>query len=262
MVVTVSSLPLVVAFPPANVGSGSEHHRCTFTRRRAQWTLQADCEISAPLDLPSLVTLDGDGHTITLVGDAEGYASAAIRTTGGDIVNLTVDGTKLLPLAPAYFAAIAFAAPGRIAHTTVRNIQLGEAPHSAIGIEVAAFDGATAVLQDIRLENISGAGLLLTGDSQVAAERVSVAGVTAAMQVNGGVTARLGHAMVEHTAVGVLAQDQSCVRIAASTVTGVRLAEDRARIHQDTLTFIGGRAREQAGRRATDAAATPTDLLG
>jgi hypothetical protein len=224
--------------------------------------LQADCKLSAALDLPAHVTLDGAGHTITLAGDAEGFESAAIRAAGGDVVNLTVDGGQLLPLAPAYFAAVALAAPGRIAHTTVRNIRFGEAPHSAIGIEVAAFEGATAAVQDVTLENISGAGLLLTGDSQVTAVRVRSIGVTTAVQVNGTITAQLSHATSEDVHVGVLAQGQSCVRIIASHAMGERVAEDQALIHQDTLTFIGAGDREQARRRAANAAAMPADLLG
>ncbi len=199
---------------------------------------------------------------MTLTGDAEGFESAAIRAGGGDIANLTVDGSQLLPLAPAYFAAIVLVAPGRIAHTTVRNVRFAEAPHSAIGIEVAAFGSETAMVQDITLENISGAGLLLTGDSQVIAERVSCTGVTEAVQVNGAVSAQLSLTAVEHAGVGVLAQDQSCVRIGASDETGERVAEDQALIHQDTLTFIGAGDREQARRRTAGTAVMAHDLLG
>lgn len=260
MVVNVSSFPSVVTFAAGTVDQNLDDRRCTFARKRGRWTLQADCELSAALDLPNNVTLDGDGHTITLMGDAEGFESAAIRVNGGDLVNLTVDGNQLLPLAPAYFAAIAFAAPGLVSHTTIRNIQFAGAPHSAIGIEVAAFDGAAAVLRDVTLENISGAGLLLTGDSEVLVERVSSAGVTAAVQVNGTIAAHLTGAVVEGSDVGVLAQDQSCVRINASDTAGERIAEDQALIHQDTLTFIGAGDREQAKRRA--AAAILRDRLG
>ncbi|MDQ2654581.1 MAG: hypothetical protein M3Z20_16235 [Chloroflexota bacterium] len=262
MAVTDSSLPSVVVFPSGNVLFGSDDQRCSFSRQRGRWTLQADCELSTALDLPPHVTLDGGGHTIALTGDAEGFESAAIRATGGDIVNLTVDGSQLLPIAPAYFAAIALTAPGRIAHTTVRNIQFREAPHSAIGIEVAAFDRATALVQDITLENISGAGLLLTGDNQITVERMSSTGANSAVQMNGTLTAHLSHVVVERAHVGVLAQDQSCARITASTATGERVAEDQALILQDTLIFIGAGDRERARRRAAEAAAMPADLLG
>jgi hypothetical protein len=144
----------------------------------------------------------------------------------------------------------------------VRNICFDKAPHSAIGIEVAAFNGETTVVQDLTLENISGAGLLLTGDSQISAERVSSSDVTAAVQVNGTITAHLSHVVVVHAHVGVLAQDQSCARITASTDAGERVAEDQALILQDTLIFIGAGDHERARRRAADAAAMPADLLG
>jgi hypothetical protein len=260
--VSVSFFPSVVAFAAGNADSGPDGLRCDFARTRKRWTLLADCALTTALELPAHVTLDGDGHAISLTGDAEGFESAAIRATGGDVVNLCVDGDQLLPLAPAYFAAITLAAPGRITHTTVRNIQFGEAAHTAIGIEVAAFDGATALVEDVTLENISGAGLLLTGNSQVTAERVSCAGVTTAVQVNGAITAQISHADIERAGVAVLAQDQARVRILVSCATGERVAADQAVIHHDTLTFIGGGDRDQARRRAASAAATARDRLG
>lgn len=260
--VTVSTFPTIVSFPTALASHEPDSQRCAFARTRDRWTLLADCKLTSALELPAHVTLDGGGHTITLTGDAEGFESAAIRTTGGDILNLTVDGGHLLPLAPACFAAITLAAPGRITHTTVRNIQFSEDAHAAVGIEVAAFDGAVGAVQDITLENISGSGLLLTGTSRVNVERVSSTGVTAAMQVHGSVTAQIMSVEVEHANVGVLAQDQSRVRIHASDATCVCIATDQALIHQDTLTFIGAGDRERASRRATSNVAPPRNRLG
>jgi len=262
LAVSASPFPAVIAVPSGNLLDQPDDRRCMVSRNWGRWTLQADCELSMALDLPGNVTLDGGGHTITLAGDAEGFESAAIRATGGDIVHLTVDGSNLLPLAPAYFAAVTFRAPGRIMHTTVRNVRFDGPPHSAIGIEMAAFDGAVARVQDVTLENISGTGLLLTGDGQIAAERVRSAGVTAAVQVGGTMVAQLSHAVIEGADVGVLAQDQSCVRINLSDAMGERVAVDQALIHQGTLTFIGARDREQARQRATSAVATPHDRLG
>ena len=250
MAANVSSFPSMLDFVVSNTSDLPDRDRCRFSRNRGRWTLEADCELSNSLDLPRNVSLDGDGHTMSLAGEAEGFGSVAIRATGGDIVNLTVDGRQLLPLAPAYFAAIAFAAPGRISHTTVRNLQFAESPHSAIGIEVAAFDGATAVAQDITLESISGTGLLLAGDSKVVAERIWSSGVTAAVKVNGTITATLSQVAVEDAHVGVLAQDQACVRIVASSSPGERVVVDRALIHQDALTFMGPGEREPGSRRA------------
>jgi hypothetical protein len=260
--VNVSPFPVPVASQPGNSRHEPDEQRCTFSRTRGRWTLEGDCELAEALEIPRNVTLDGGGHTIALIGDAEAFESAAIRATSGDITNLTIDGSQLLPLAPAYFAAIAMAAPGRVTRTTVRNIRFAGAPQSAIGIEVAAFNGATAVVEDITLESISGAGLLLTGDGQVTVERVRSTGVTAAVQVNGTITAKLTSAVAEDSDVGVLAQDQSCVRINESEATGERVAEDQALIHQATLTFIGAGDREQARRRAAEVASMVRDQLG
>src|SRR5690349_13066254 len=102
--VNVSPFPAAVAFQVGTATHEPDTDRCAFSRERGWWTLQADCELFGALDIPRNVTLDGDGHTITLTGDAEAFESAAIRATGGDITNLTVDGSHLLPLAPAYFA--------------------------------------------------------------------------------------------------------------------------------------------------------------
>ena len=249
---TTSALSLVT-IPDSTLGHDAADQRCSFAQSRGRWTLQADCELTAALDLPANITLDGNGHTMSLAGDAEGFGSAAIRASGADIINLTVDGSKLLPCAPAYFAAITLAAPGRIADTTVRNLQFGGSPHSAIGIEVAAFGYATTVVQDVTVQNVSGVGLLLTGDGQVTVERVQSSDVTAAVQIGGTIAATLSHAEIEGSGIGVLAQDRSRVRLVSSISTGERIAEDEALIHQDTLTFIGAGDRDR-GKRRTSAA--------
>ena len=260
--VNVSSLPSVVAFPSSGSLQVSRDRRCAFSRQRGRWLLKGDCDLSAAITVPRNVTLDGGGHTITLVGDAEAFESAAIRTNGGDIVQVTVDGSSLLPLAPAYFAALALAAPGGVSETTVRNVQFDGAPHSAVGIEVAVFEGAHAHVADVRLENISGTGLLLTGNGRATVERIFSTGVSAAIQASGGIEAHLSQAVAEGASIGVLAQDQSCVRIAASDSPGERIAEDQGLIHQDTLSFIGAGDREQARRRTALAAHMSRDRLG
>ncbi|MCA9878845.1 MAG: hypothetical protein KC442_13730 [Thermomicrobiales bacterium] len=257
----VTPFPAIIAFPSPATPPAPYAPRCAFAQTRDQWILQSDCELSAALDLPAHVTLDGGGHTMTLAGDAESFESAAIRGAGG-VVNLTVDGSHLLPLAPTCFAAITLAAPARIAHTTVRNIQFGDAGHTAIGIEIAAFDGAATLVHDVALENISGAGLYLTGNGKVRAERVSSSVVTVAVQATGNISATLRDVAVEDAQADVLAQDQSRVRIQDSRVTGEHIAADQAIIHQGAVTFIGAGVREQARRPTAASAAAPHDLLG
>ena len=244
----IASSTLSLVTTPARLDNHDvDDQRCAFSRTREIWTLQADCEITAPLEISPNTTLEGHGHTITLRGDAERFGSAAIRASGGEIINLAVDGSALMRSTPDYFASIALAAPGRMSNVAVRNIRFDNSLHSAIGVEIAAFGFASTQLQDITLENISGVGLLLTGDGRIAAERVSSSDVTIAVQVGGTIDAVLTHAAIEGSEVDVLAQDQSRVRINESRATGVRIAENDALVHEATVTFIG------AGNRNTPA---------
>lgn len=239
----------LVAVPDSGHSRDAADRRCTFSRLRGRWTLRDDCELTAALELPAGVTLDGDGHTIWLTGDAERFGSAAIRASGANVVNLTIDGSTLLPSAPAYFAAITLAAPGRITGTTVQNVHFVGSPHSAVGIEVAAFGYAATVLQDVTVTNVSGVGMLLIGDGQVTMERVRISKALAAVHIGGTIAATLSQADFADSRIGVLAQDQSRVRIANSHPTGERIAEDEALIHEDTITFIGASDRGRGGRR-------------
>lgn len=245
MVVNISPVPALVAFPSEISFQNSDSQRCAFSRERGRWTLEADCELSTSITVPPNVTLDGAGHTIALVGDAEGFESAAIRTTGCDVVNLNIDGRRLQPLAPAYFAAIALAAPGRLAHVSVRNIHFSGAPHSAIGIEITAFDGTRSMAEDIALENVSGSAMLLTGEGGADIVGASIADVTTAVHVNGTFEVTLSQLHIEGSPVGIRAQDHAAVRIIDSVSSAEAVAEDLARIHHESLTFIG------AGHRAT-----------
>lgn len=262
MAVNVSSFPPYVAVTSCHEGPGADRGRCTFSRERRRWTLQGDCVLASPLDLPSNVTLDGGGHVIALTGDADNFESAAVRACGGDIINLVVDGSQVTSHEPTYFAAVALVAPGRISNSTLRNIRFDDVSQTAIGLEVAAFDNVAALVQSVVLENIAGAGILLTGDSQVSIKNISSSGVTSAVQVSGSITANITGANLEHSHVGVLAQDQSCVRISACTATGANVAEDQALIHQGNLTFIGAGQRNAAERREAEAAAAAQDRLG
>jgi hypothetical protein len=226
--------------------------RCIFSRTRERWTLQADCEITAPLDVPAGISLDGHGYVISLSGDAERFGSAAIRAASGEIFDLTVDGSELLDSAPEYFAAIALAAPARFSNVTVRNIQFEHAAHSTIGIEIAAFGFGPTTVQHVTLENISGVGLLLTGDGRISLDHVHSSNVTTAAQVGGTISAALSQALIEGSAVDILAQDQSCVRVSQSVATGMRVAENDALIHDEAVTFIGAGNRSKPRQLAAN----------
>jgi hypothetical protein len=252
----------VVLFPTGEPLHVAESKRCVFSRGHQRWTLHADCAISEPMEIPANVTLDGGGHTIFLTGDAERFESAAVRIHGGDVVNLTIDGSQLLPTAPAYFAAIALTAPGDVANTTVQNLDFHGDPHSAIGIEVVSFDSSAAQVRDVALENISGAGLLLTGNSQVTIKDVRISRVTAALQASGNVSVRVSGCTIDDAQIHVLAQNQACVRVDATSASGECIAEDDALIHHPAVTFIGAGDCEQGRRRAAALAAAPRNQLG
>jgi hypothetical protein len=105
----------------------------------------------------------------------------------------------------------------------------------------------------VTLESISGVGLLFTGDGRVSVEGLRSRGVTTAVQVSGTIAAELSQAAVDGSAVDILAQDQACVRINESAVTGVRVAENGALIHDEVITFIGAGDRSKPRRRAAAA---------
>ncbi|MCA9877543.1 MAG: hypothetical protein KC442_07170 [Thermomicrobiales bacterium] len=249
----------ITPVPPLAPDPISRRNRCELVRSRGAWTLSDDCVLTSQLTLPARVSLDGGGHTITLAGDAEGFESAAIRVTGGDITNLIVDGCQLLPLAPAYFAAIAVSAPGRISGVSVRNVEFAGAPHSAVGIEVAAFGYEQATATGVHLANITGAGLMLTGDGRVQANRITATGATAAVQVTGRISATLSHLTTDNATIRVLAQDQSRVQIVGPSSAGAIAPQDEARVQQDTLTFV---ATWDRAHRSVPAAAAPHNQLG
>lgn len=250
-----SSILSLVAVSNGDALSPSLDRRCDFLRTQRRWTLRSDCELATALDLPGDTTLDGSGYTISLVGDAEGFGGAGIRVSGGDVCNLTVDGSDLLPGAPAYFAAIALSGSGRVSHTIVQHVEFDETLHNAVGVEVASFDGAHPVVSDLTVKHISGSGLFITGNSQATADCVSCSDVTTAVQSLGTVVATLTQATSLETPVAVLAQENSRVRIVASNLSGQTIVEDRALIHQENVTFIGARDRGETRNLTADQAA-------
>lgn len=211
--------------------------RCAFARGGTEWTLEADCVLRAPLAVPAGVSLDGGGHTISLVGDAAAFESAAVRVAGGDVTALTIDGSRLDTTAPGWFAAITLGAPGRVADVTVANLQFSE-PLSVIGIEVAAFAGQAAVLDSVTLVNIAGAGVLACGDGALTVRDLTACDVSAAIQLNGAVSATVSGLSVELSGVALAALDQTRAQLLDGEPAALAVL-DQARVRQHKLTFIG-----------------------
>jgi hypothetical protein len=67
---------------------------CTFTKTATTWTLQRDCVTTSPIDIPDGVTLDGDGHTIVLVGKPISVRyGVGLQGGTATVRNLTLDGS-------------------------------------------------------------------------------------------------------------------------------------------------------------------------
>ncbi|MFT4038638.1 MAG: hypothetical protein QM692_10695 [Thermomicrobiales bacterium] len=198
--------------------------------------------MTAPLSIPAGVSLDGAGHTISLVGDAAAFESAAVRVTAGEVTDLTIDGSRLDATAPEWFAAITLSAPGRITQVTVANLQFSGA-RSVIGIEVAAFAGQAAALDAVTLVNIAGAGVLACGDGAVTVRDLNACDVTAAIQLNGAVSATVSGLSVELSGVALAALDHTRVRLLDEEPAALAVL-DQARVRQDKLTFIAAPLRE------------------
>jgi hypothetical protein len=72
---------------------------CKFTKSATLWTLQQDCAISRPIEIPNGVTLDGNGKTISIPGELifviairDQYPGAS-STSSYTVRNLIMDGT-------------------------------------------------------------------------------------------------------------------------------------------------------------------------
>jgi hypothetical protein len=108
---------------------------CLFNVKGKRWLLQADCPITRTIQIPKGITVDGQGHTISMAGAKTGYAGAGLVAVAGaaggraNVVNLTIDAAGLTgpcavngsdPLDPA---AILFGqTSGRIEGVTIVNI--------------------------------------------------------------------------------------------------------------------------------------------
>ncbi len=67
---------------------------CTFTKTATTWTLQRDCVTTFPIDIPDGVALDGDGHTIVMVGKPISLRyGVGVQGVTATVRNLTLDGS-------------------------------------------------------------------------------------------------------------------------------------------------------------------------
>lgn len=127
---------------------------CTFTTVGTTMTLDADCMTDATITIPDGYTLDGAGHTITVVDPPLGHFLGAVVANAGataHVKNLQITTSALAnvcdPASPVdtRLRGILFnGASGSITHNTVTNINQGASgcqEGNAIEVRNAPFDG-------------------------------------------------------------------------------------------------------------------------
>ena len=121
---------------------------CTFTTSGSTWTLDADCDTDTTIKVPNGVTLDGNGHKITVVDPVVGaFAGAVVENEGVmmHVKNLTVDGNSNgANNCVAVFNGVAFMhAGGSIKNVTLTNIGRQTGCQAGRAILVNAIGDAT-----------------------------------------------------------------------------------------------------------------------
>ena len=121
---------------------------CRFKVKGNRWLLQGDCTITRSIEvLPrSSITIDGQGHTITMSGPKSGFRSAGISVVSGeaggrvDVVNLAFEGSGMTgpcsPITADPGAIFLGQTSSQIQNVTITNINCGSA------ISASAIDEA------------------------------------------------------------------------------------------------------------------------
>ena len=162
--IALSSIALVpgvagLSLAMSNSAGAAPPAGCSFVKLGSVWTLQADCSSSAQIDVPTGVTLDGGGYTISpsfAKTDNSNNAALGVLSDNVTIENLTVNGVN------------------------------GTKLH---GINVYAATGV--VLKDVTLENNSHNGLVVNGSS------VTVNNITTMNNGWGGIDVDKGSASIQ-----------------------------------------------------------------
>jgi hypothetical protein len=156
----IAALLGVVGLALAGIASAgaSPAAACAFTMKNATMTLNADCTTSTTVTVPNGYTLDGKGHTITVVDPASGAFNGAVVANGGSVMNvtnLTIEGVS----SPAaedcnrVFNGVAFtAAGGSVNGVTLDGIGLPETG-CQLGRAIVVRDAGTATQQSVKIEN-------------------------------------------------------------------------------------------------------------
>lgn len=128
---------------------------CQFTKTATTWTLKGNCTTTKTIEIPDGVTLDGNGKTVTPVGDMQ-----IIRTKGAsaNVRNLTVDGAARCRPDSSVGPGLVFdGTSGQIQDVTYTDGFCGE------GIWIDGSNGAGDVQVDIARVHLDGTGILYIG---------------------------------------------------------------------------------------------------
>jgi hypothetical protein len=207
------------AAPPGGPANRVRIRGCRFIQAESVWTLEADCTITRTLELPPGVSLDGNGKTIALAGNAERFHSVAIRVSGATVRNLTIDGSGLEATCPGYVAALVVSGPGRIEHTTVSNVRFGAGCARGVGIEVGVFDGARVDLVGVTVAQVAGAGILLAGEGAVTISDSTIRDAAVGVQAMNAVGANISGLAMERVSSGIFVADRAEASIQGSVLS-------------------------------------------
>ncbi len=216
--------------------------RCRFARSDTQWTLLGDCTATASIVLPPGISLDGNGKTISLAGDAERFESVAVHLREAAVRDLTIDGSGLAAACPSYFAALVVSGPASLENVTVQNVRFDEQCAAAAGIEVGIFDDAAVAMAGITVTNVDGVGMLMTGDGQVTVEGCAVRNATTGIQVMNTIEASITDVATENVGAGIVVSGRARARVQGSVMPdemGSMSAMDNGQATLGNLTLAG-----------------------
>jgi hypothetical protein len=206
-------LAVLLFFAP--IGRADAADGCTFLTSDTNWSLEADCTVSASIVVPDGVTLDGNHHTIIALDPAGGFFRGGVIVTGGASANVTNVVITSLMLAnvcqqgPERLRAILFdGASGVIRGNTILNVNKESSNCQEVnGIEVRNIDlTGTATKVEISgnvVEGFQKTGIVVSGNVDAAIRSNSVGASSAQrLMVANGIQAGAGtRAVIEGNTV-------------------------------------------------------------
>jgi hypothetical protein len=213
--------------PNQRCQNGACQGPCIFTETPGRWTLQRDCIAQSPITIPSDTTLDGDGHTIFLLGSTQ-ILTYGVGTAGGnvDIENLTVDGSGVTGTCAERGIGIRYTnASGSIRNSSVTG--LTSTTSCGFAISVVTPDGAprTITIDTVEItDSLAGISVSALGKVDLDVKECTIRGVNFGIQIDYNVEASIVDNVIEANTYGVVATSSASVNAAPDvTATGNRV---------------------------------------